>query len=418
MLQFWVLLYIAALYVRPGEIVPALADIPLIKYLSAGSGLAAILSLVLDPRKFWDQPHDKSILLYWMAITISNPAWGFFAGGPAAFTDFFPVIFCYFLIRLGIQTVPQVMRVTRLLVWLSVFLAANGLMQVFTGSGFGQVEAMETREGIRIMGTGIFNDPNDLGMALVMIVPFVLSATLRKGTKFFARVVSLAAMATLVSACYYTNSRGTILGLGSVFAAYVYRRYGPVTASVLATAGLVAILAFGPSRMSQVSSEEDSAQGRIQAWAAGMQMFRGSPVTGIGYRRFGDVHGLVAHNAFVHVLGELGFLGAMAFVGIFYWYFVRLPVDPEAPSTGARAWLRLDLADAGMGMLLCMCFLSRQYVVVPFILVAIGASYASAVQSGQQPPDDSAPARVMTIGMLTLALVIGFYIIARVFANY
>lgn len=417
MLHFWVLIYIAAIYIRPGEIVPSLANVPLLQYLTIVSGLAVGLSLILDPRKFWDQPHDKALLAYWGAITISNPAWGYLAGGPAAFSDFSPVVFCYFLMRLGVRTLPQVVRVTRLLVWLNLFLAANGLLQVFTGAGFGNVEAMDTREGIRIQGTGIFNDPNDLGMTLVMILPFVISGSLGRGTKFFRRLFSLLALTTLVAACYYTNSRGTILGLGAVLAAFAYRRYGPVTASIFATVALTALLALGPSRMANVSADEDSAQGRIQAWAAGMQMFKESPLTGVGYRRFGDVHGLVAHNAFVHVLGELGFLGAMPFVAIFYWYFVGLRSRGDPAGDAGVESLRVNLTHAGIGLLVCITFLSRQYIVVPFILVALGASYARLVPRASQSENEGLWHFTM-IGSLTVALIIVFYLIARIFGRY
>lgn len=417
MLHFWVLIYIAAIYIRPGEIVPSLANVPLLQYLTILSGLAVGLSLILDPRKFWDQPHDKAMLAYWGAITISNPAWGYLAGGPAAFSDFSPVVFCYFLMRLGVRTLPQVVRVTRLLVWLNLFLAANGLLQVFTGAGFGNVEAMDTREGIRIQGTGIFNDPNDLGMTLVMILPFVISGSLGRGTKFFRRLFSLLALTTLVAACYYTNSRGTILGLGAVLAAFAYRRYGPATASIFATVALSALLALGPSRMANVSADEDSAQGRIQAWAAGMQMFKESPLTGVGYRRFGDVHGLVAHNAFVHVLGELGFLGAMPFVAIFYWYFVGLRSRGDPAGDAGVESLRVNLTHAGIGLLVCITFLSRQYIVVPFILVALGASYARLVPRASQSENDGLW-HFTVIGSLTIALIIVFYLIARIFGRY
>jgi O-antigen ligase len=418
MLHIWALVYIAALYVRPGEIIPSIAEVPIIKYLSVGAGAAAALSLLLNPRKFWDRPHDKAMLGYWTVISISNPAWGYFAGGPAAFSDFSPVVFCYFLVRLGAHTVAQIARVTRLLVWLNVFLAVNGLLQVYTGSGFGNLEAMDTHEGIRIMGTGIFNDPNDLGMTLVMSLPFVLGAAFGKGSRFFGRVLSFACFCVLVLACYYTNSRGTILGLGAVIAAFSYRRFGGVTASVFALIGIVGLVALGPSRMSNVSSEEDSAQGRIQAWAAGIQMFKGSPLTGVGYRRFGDINGLVAHNAFVHVLGELGFLGAMAFVALFYWHFywlrpARAPVvDPP------RATLRQMLSDAALGLLVCICFLSRQYVVVPFILVALGANYAAALPGGENREEPSPLWHLTMIGAVTVGLIVTFYIVARLFARY
>ena len=180
---------------------------------------------------------------------------------------------------------------------LNVFLAFNGLLQVYEGAGIGST-AMQTKEGIRIQGTGIFNDPNDLGMTLVMTLPFVLSAFISRPSRFFARLLALPALCVLLMACYYTNSRGTILGLGAVFAVYAYRRFGPIKATMLATVGLTALLVLAPSRMSTVSAEESSAQGRVQAWAAAYRMFFQSPLTGIGFEQFSSHHEMVATTDF------------------------------------------------------------------------------------------------------------------------
>jgi O-antigen ligase len=217
-------------------------------------------------------------------------------------------------------------------------------------------------------------------------------------------------------ACYYTNSRGTILGLGTVFGAFVFRRYGYFTASACAAVGLVALLALGPSRMSQVSSEEASAQGRIQAWSAGIQMFKESPFWGVGYRQFGDIHGLVAHNAFVHVLGELGLLGAVPFVGMFYSFFrvlQRKPEDGELDPKQIR--LRNELSDSAIGLLTCIMFLSRQYVVVPFVLIALGACYATMAGPRREP---KALQHLFIVTSLTIGLVFFFYVLVRVLAAF
>jgi O-antigen ligase len=417
MLELWVLIYLAALYIRPAEIVPALANVPVMDYVAAAAALTAAVSLVTNPRKFWDEPHDKFFLAYCLTIIVSNPASGWIGGGPAALINFSPAIVCYFLIRLGVRTPEQVRRLIRVLVCLNLMLAINGLLQIFAGTGIGQVAAMETREGVRIQGTGIFHDPNDLGMTLVMTLPFVVGTALSRGTRLIPRIVTFAALCIIVVACYYTNSRGTMLGLGVVLAVFVYRRFGFFSASVLAGIGLAAFLALGPSRMSTISAEEASAQGRIQAWAEGFRMFRSSPVFGIGYRRFGDYYTLVAHNSFVHVLAELGLAGALTFVGMFYYYFRGLRHSPDrlAPYAAVQLMLRNTLADSGLGLLTCMCFLSRQYVAIPFVLLATGASYASATR---RPSSSSTLAEAASIVAITFALMVIFYLIGRLFTSY
>jgi putative inorganic carbon (hco3(-)) transporter len=417
-LHFWVLTYLAAQYVRPGEIFPSMATWPILDVLSGVGLLVFILSLVLKPREFYKEPQDLFLLLFTFAIVISNPLNHWVGGALYSFTNFAPVLFCYVLIRAGIQNYSHLRRFTRLFIALNLFLAINGLMQVYLGYGFAPVEAMDTEEGIRIQGTGIFNDPNDLGMTLVMSVPFLMASALGRGTRFFARLLSALVLATVLLACYWTNSRGTILGIGVVFTAYAYRRYGLAKASVFAMVGLVGILALGPSRMSEMSADEDSAQGRIQSWSEGLQMFKGSPLWGVGYRQYSDYTGIVAHNAFVHVLGELGLLGAIPFVGLFYSFFQGMNRTPSAEMAADPRQLRLrsEISDSALGLITTIMFLSRQYVVVPFVLVAIGACYATA--TGPRPVPPNGLLHMGIVAALTVVLVIVFYMFVLLFASY
>jgi putative inorganic carbon (HCO3(-)) transporter len=323
MLTLCVMLYIAAVYLRPGELVPALNGLPILDGLAALGLLLGFGSLMMRPRRILDQPHDLYFLGFYGILVASNPLNGYFAGLLGGFLYFAPVAFCYFLLRIGLSTVRHVRLMTNVLIVLTLFLAVNGLLQVYAGAGLGGVQAVETRAGARIQGTGIFSDANDLGMALVMVVPFCLSIVLGR-SGFFARLFNVVALAVLILACYHTNSRGTILGLGVVFSIFAFRRFGLFTAATLTAVGLSAILLFGPSRTSNMSADEDSAQGRIQAWAAALVMFRGSPFWGVGFGAFDEHHERAAHNSFMHTLGELGILGALMQVGMFYWYFIGL----------------------------------------------------------------------------------------------
>lgn len=402
----WAALYLTVIYIRPGEIVPSLMAVPVLDYVTLGALVASGLSLALMPRPFFNQPQDKLLVMFLGLIMISSPVHGWVGGLVPAFQRFFPVVFFYFLVRLGVRTDDQIRSLTRLLVALNLFLAVNGLLQVFTGAGFGNVSAMDTTEGIRIMGTGIFNDPNDLGMTLVLSVPFLLTALSRPGNRLITRGLTLLALGAILTACFYTNSRGTILAIGVMFTAYTYRRKGPVTATLIATFGLIFMLALAPSRMSEMSADEDSAQGRIQAWSEGLQMFKSSPLFGAGYGEFGEIAGLVAHNSFVHVLGELGLPGAMTFVGMFYFYFYGLG---RRATTADRTRLRLDLSDSALGMLICMFFLSRQYVVVPYVLVALGACYAD-----RAAPDERRDGTMMSHGAALASLTFGLIVLVYV----
>jgi O-antigen ligase len=376
MLYFCLLLYIAAVYVRPAEIVPALVDVPIVDILTGVALFVGAVAFLLRPRRFVPTPTDLCVVGFWGAIVVSNLAWGWFGGAWIGFLNFMPVVFCYFLVRVAVETPRQFRGLVYLLVGLNVLLAVNGIVQYHTGVGLGGVEAIT--EERRIRGTGIFNDPNDLGMTLVMTTPFLVAGMAAAGAQVWQRVVCSLVLAPLLLAIFYTNSRGALVGLGLVLLSYFYSRFRSVSGTVMASAAVMLLVFLGPSRISAMDASEDSAQGRIEAWAEGLQMFKAKPVFGVGYGRFTEFHGQVAHNSVVHSLSELGFLGGALFIGCFYAFFLamRQSIGAATPGPGTANWVRA-LSVSAIGAIGCSLFLSRQYTIVPYILLAVGVSLAT-----------------------------------------
>jgi O-antigen ligase len=366
MLYFCLLLYVALIYIRPAEIVPEWSTIPFGDILTAASLAVGLVAVAAKPRKLFNFPHDKLILGFWAAISVSA-AKVWLTGVYYAWLAFAPVVFCYFLARAAIQTDRQFRGVFYLLVALNVMLAVNGIVQFHTGVGLGGVTMLLDR----IYGTGIFNDPNDLGMSFVMIMPFVILMITSRQTGAFLKLFALASAVVIMWGLFYTNSRGALLGLGVALTWHTFMRFRSTGAMVAAIALVGLIAVAGPSRAGQINSEEESAQSRVQAWAAGWQMLKANPVTGVGYGQYEEYHERVAHNAFVHTFGETGLFGAFFFVGMFYWYFKGLSVDASFTPEVA-AWHRAMIA-SGVGMLVCMWFLSRQYVIVLYLMLALSA---------------------------------------------
>lgn len=120
---------------------------------------------------------------------------------------------------------------------------------------------------------------------------------------------------------------------------------------------------------------ESSAQSRVQSWAEGWAMLKSHPLTGVGYDQYTEYHHAVAHNSFVHTFAELGLIGAFIFVGMFYWYFKGLRLIPDA-NKEFLPWRRALLTSA-IGMCACAWFLSRQYVPIFYVLLALGACAAN-----------------------------------------
>lgn len=423
MAYLFALLYLACIYLRPAEIVTGWEDFPFAVVSATVAGLAVVGSLVLRPRRFWNLPQDRFVLVFLAAVAASNAAWGWFSGALDGTLAMAPAAFCYFLLRSAIESPAQLRGVTYVLVGLTLFQAVNGIVQFHTGSGIGGVVALEDHslltdgadedEVRRIRGTGIFNDPNDLAMTLVIAVPFVAGPLFRRGIPRRVLALAMLALVPIVTALYYTNSRGGMLGLAAAVLPYGYRRFGRLAGTVAGAAGLVLLIALGPSRMAGLDASESSAQGRIQAWAEGLQMFKSQPLFGVGFGRYTDFNRLVAHNSFVHTLGELGLLGTFAFVGMGYWFFLS---SRRCQLTGAEGW-KEDLWQSGLALAICAMFLSRQYSVVLFVWLALSAGYLHLMAAAPQRSPRPA-VHLARIAAITAGGVICTYVAVRLFGQF
>ncbi|HJZ75339.1 MAG TPA: O-antigen ligase family protein [Vicinamibacterales bacterium] len=418
------LAYLACIYIRPAEIVAGWEAIPFAAIVAAVSAVCVAVSLVLRPRRFWDLPQDWFVLGFLFAVVASNAAWGWIGGALQGLVAMAPAIFAYFLLRIAAETPRQLRTIGYTLVALTLWHAANGVVQFHTGVGLGGIVpiegdsfvadeggALDTR---RIRATGIFNDPNDLALALVVAVPFLTGPLLRRATSTPVRVVAFLLLIPIGVALYYTNSRGGMLGLGAALAPYGYRRFGRVAGALATTALLTFLIALGPSRMANLDASESSAQDRVQSWAEGLHMLETHPLFGVGFGRYTEFNELVAHNSFVHTLGELGLIGSFFFVGMGYWFFHSTSRPPLA---GEGPWGE-DLWQSGAALGVCAMFLSRQYSVLLFVWLALSSGYVRLMAMRTAAPPRNASVHLVRIAAIMVAGVVCTYSVVRVFGHW
>jgi O-antigen ligase len=190
----------------------------------------------------------------------------------------------------------------------------------------------------------------------------------------------LAIVGVLLYGTYLTNSRGALLAVAAMVGIYVWRRYGLIAAAVCGGAGM-ALMSMLPSRLQDLDASESSAAGRVDAWYEGFQMFIGQPLFGVGAGNFTDYNYLTAHNSFVLVLSETGYVGFtiwLAFVGYcFIMMYTILRHRPPLPDAAAvAAWkteqsLALALFVALIGFFVAAFFLSRSYVIILYLVAAL-----------------------------------------------
>lgn len=241
----------------------------------------------------------------------------------------------------------------------------------------------------RITYLGFFNDPNDLGMFLVMNIPFAIYFY-KKG-QAVSKVVMFSVLAALFYGIYLTGSRGTMLGAGALVAVYfIVMNAGPklfITIVILAPIAATVITSLQ-------SSMDESADGRLEAWYAGVLMLLSNPVFGVGMGQFLEEHGLVAHNSYIHVAAELGvpgyslWGGALIFTALTGYLFIRdqnsnkkldeadkktIPAEEEA-----ELFLNKTLFFSLVGFMITGFFISRMFSLLLFIF--LGMAIASHVR--------------------------------------
>jgi len=234
--------------------------------------------------------------------------------------------------------------------------------------------------GERVRYRGELHDPNEVALtvsagALSLMIGFALR---RRGSASMLLYClgALIAFATV----FMTQSRGGLIAGLLVPGVYVVRRYG---AKALVPAAMFAI----PILMLGGRSGEDadvSNQGRYEAWATGVGMFKHSPIFGVGARQFTEHHFLTAHNSFVLTLAELGFPGMFMFVTIVYLTFKSLisglrEIDGVPGTQAANVWGMSLLASMG-GILFQINTLSFAYHSVLWIFFGLVGAWTSAIR--------------------------------------
>jgi O-antigen ligase len=365
--------YLLFLYMRPQDYVPGMVGFPIMLIIGGATLAMFVLHMMIQERqiRLAHAPQNWIMLWFFAAIVLSQLATLWAPGVIEAVTDFLPVVMMYAIIS-NLVTTPRRLGFTIvLLVALTVALAGQGIVQYFTGKGLG---GQETYEG-RIQAVGIFSDPNDLGLALVMVLPY-LFLVLFERSKPWAKLLAFLALAVLVYALYLTQSRGGLMSFGALLMILFARRMGKVVGYSVGGLAMLALFVLGP-RMSTISTEEASAYGRIQAWGIGIDLFEQFPLFGVGFNNYTEYHFRTAHNSFVLCAAELGMFGLFAWCMLIYLsikntgFVARLYRERGQDQLAALVdTVRLSLIAYCLGAY----WLSRTYSELLFIMIGLSTA--------------------------------------------
>jgi O-antigen ligase len=318
------LAFTALLYFRPQDIFRPLVVLRLPE-LAAIFALAALflgrLQRGLTVTRL--TPELIGVLALGMVILLTAPFSIWMGGAVNTFTGMYVKVVLIFILMVNTLTSPKrVERLTWLIVIASGFIAARSVFDYARG-----VNLVEYGRVVGSVG-GMFRNPNDLALNMVVALPLCLGFLLRPGSRF-RKAVALGCAVAILGAIIASHSRSGTVGLAVMMAVLAWQLLRRRPALVVAGAlGLLLAAPLLPSaywtRMASITdsslddtgSREARSQLLVEAWEA----FVSDPLTGVGAGQFRnyDPGGREqawreTHNVVLQVTAELGIFGLLAF---------------------------------------------------------------------------------------------------------
>ncbi len=332
---FLFLLVNAALFVRPAEIVPALVGLNIYEFLILAC-LALSIPAVLEQftaKSLELRPVTLCVLGVFLTLLLSHLIQLDF-GRLYDNGMLFGKIVVYYILFVGLVDSPA--RLRTFLFWILLFATATITVSVLQFHGVVALPNLkqivdsahnkithQDFEFTRLSGSGIFSDPNEIGV--LISVAFLLGLywlfDSRSGP---LRFLWAAPLVFFLYALTLTQSRGAVLALAAGIGVFLTARFGWRTALVVGALLVPAGALFLAGRMTALSTGEGTAQERIQIWSDGLMLMREAPLFGVGKDKFDAAIGHVAHNSYLQCFVELGVFGGMFFLGAFYLAAARL----------------------------------------------------------------------------------------------
>lgn len=341
--------------------------------------------------KGWNTSVNKCVALLWLFFILSfvfGPyvdvinRWRFFDPS-TLITTVSKILLSYFVAAVLLDNTKKIKFAALVMIVTFVYLTYWANAQYYIHHVYGRLNGP-----VSITGAGIYYDQNYFAVLFVTGAPFLYFLS----KQYASAIVKMVVLGTILfswNAIFLTASRGALLGLGSVIFAFLLRSKDKrIALLVVAVLGL-AYWHDGGSIMKKRATTitnytvSQSAEDRLEAWAAAIRMMEAHPFVGVGFGSFGqaypsfsDTHPRIAHNTFFQIGGECGI-----FAGLLYLYLMgatlnKLQKNARKLSTvkgSKEAQFYCHLTDACfyslIGFFTCAMFLSLQTYSVWYYLL-------------------------------------------------
>ena len=381
--------YVVLAHLSPAALFPHLAHYNIMVWLAVAAALACLaqvpfhLSPWRSPEAQWRSPEVYLMLGLTMAVLVSLVVNGLGGGAIRSLREFLASGVVFFLVLAAVDSVRKMRVLAFAMVIAAICLLSQSLYGWYRNgiqSQYAFVQHIYNTQGDvigefrRLKSVGILDDPNGFAQFLLVAASLL---TLAWSPGRWRRNLALVVLpgAFLLYGVLATHSRGGLVALAILVFFLLERRFGKII-SFVAAGGLLRLLFFvgaaGPRAIS-ISRSDPATVGRIEVAQTGIDMFRSSPVFGVGFQQF-IVHNpsLTAHNSFLLCLAELGIFGTLFWLGLIVFSIlalnriVRNGTALARPANGVRIALFTFLGTS--------LFLSRTYTITFYLLLGMAAA--------------------------------------------
>jgi probable O-glycosylation ligase (exosortase A-associated) len=238
---------------------------------------------------------------------------------------------------------------------------------------------------------------NDLGLALVMVIPLLLSLARGESRKWVRFLLNATALLCALSTIF-TYSRGALVGLAAILLFILFESKKKVLLAILMLSASLFIVKFAPQMLFdraetiQSYDEDASAMSRLQAWSVSWNLALARPLMGGGFQ-IDNLSDLVwmgyanreydkwnqtaraAHSIYFQFLGEHGFVAFGSFLLLLLSALRTLQqIKRQAVKDSSLAWVT-DYAQGIqigiIGYMVAGAFLSLAYFDLFYSYIAI-----------------------------------------------
>lgn len=326
--MIWLLIGYMFLFIhRPFEVWPALGTFHIERVYILGVLLVAAFS----PRKQWLPNGQHWANVAFAAATflcwILSP-WA--DDGQQVVEDYFKILVFYGLVVLLVRDERDLRRLVVAVLGIMTIYMLHSLLEYMGGR-------YHHRMGItRLIGVDIsLGNPNSFGNSIVYTLPLLTPLWLGRPTGRMK--VFLAGYLALSILCIgLTGSRSSFVGLVLWALVSVLRSRWRMRMAILAVVAAPLLWAALPSSLQDrfetiinpevgPANARESGEGRIYGFFMGIEMWTRYPATGVGPGAFRPATGSATepHNLYGQLLGEMGTLGALAFLSILAAFWVN-----------------------------------------------------------------------------------------------